>query len=231
MQSTKYFPTIFAVLREQTPPRNECPVPVTLRDSEGRSSCDDGSADSPTPEPSKDGPRRSLSRRWSQSIRRSWGSIRRASIDEGLEAEDRNTEATGKLKRVSRPRDWSDELDEDDVHNYSRHNWRQDLVSEEQSCGWRCATWYFHIWIRYLHCRFGILAILFFRGSEVLIFILSRREFLRKGPTLDLPRLAVCTILGNPGPLIGICSKRHVILRHSMQSTFVTHCKQGVLQK
>jgi hypothetical protein len=138
IQSTKYFPTIFAaVLREQSPPRIEDQIPASPRDSEGRSSCDDGTADSS--EPSKNGPRRTLSRRWSQSIRRSWGSIRRASIEEAWEAEGWNSETTGKLKRVSRPRDWGDELDEDDVHDYSRHI-RRELVSVEQSSGWRCTT-------------------------------------------------------------------------------------------
>jgi hypothetical protein len=66
--------------------------------------------------PEKEGIRRNLSRRWSQTIRRSWGSRRSftsGTTDEG--SEEWESEGTLKVKRVKRLRDWSNELDESDI--------------------------------------------------------------------------------------------------------------------
>lgn len=60
--------------------------------------------------------RPSLSRRWSQTVRRSWGSrwsYASGTTDEG--SEDWESEGTVKVKRVTRLRDWSYELDESDI--------------------------------------------------------------------------------------------------------------------
>ena len=66
--------------------------------------------------PEKEGIKRNLSRRWSQKIRRSWGS-RRSYVsgitDEGTEEVE--SEGTVKVKRVTRLRDWSYELVESDI--------------------------------------------------------------------------------------------------------------------
>ena len=71
----------------------------------------------------RDGLGRSLSRRWSSTIRRSWGNrlswqFPASKTDDDEEEEEQSvvwTEDTKKLTKVSRQRDWSDELDEDDV--------------------------------------------------------------------------------------------------------------------
>jgi hypothetical protein len=71
--------------------------------------------------PEKEGIRRTLSRRWSQTWRGSWGSRRSfvstatSSPEEGT-IEEWGGELTEKVKRVSKIRDWSQELDEDDVY-------------------------------------------------------------------------------------------------------------------
>ena len=69
-----------------------------------------------------EGFRRSLSRRFSQKIRRSWGSKRNstctiASPDEEWNCEDWNGEASMKVRRISRQRDWSGELGDDDIQD------------------------------------------------------------------------------------------------------------------
>ena len=67
-------------------------------------------------DPEKDGVRRNLSRRLSQTLRRSWGSRRSyvsGTTDEGTEEWDSG--GTVKVKRVTRLRDWSYELDESDI--------------------------------------------------------------------------------------------------------------------
>jgi hypothetical protein len=71
--------------------------------------------------PEKEGIRRTLSRRWSQTWRGSWGSRRSfvsttTSSPEEDSIEEWGGELTEKVKRVSRIRDWSLELDEDDVY-------------------------------------------------------------------------------------------------------------------
>lgn len=69
--------------------------------------------------PEKEGIRRTLSRRWSQTWRGSWGS-RRSFVSSTSTPEDGvlgwDGVATEKVKRVSKIRDWSLELDEDDVY-------------------------------------------------------------------------------------------------------------------
>ena len=89
-----------------------------------------------------EGFRRSLSRRFSRRIRRSWGSRRNsigtiASTDEESNCEERNNEASMKVRRVSRQRDWSGELGEDDIQGFrisridegSRTSLAEDLCS------------------------------------------------------------------------------------------------------
>jgi hypothetical protein len=56
---------------------------------------------------------RNLSRRFSQSIRRSWRS--KFSTEEEEKSIVNENESTEKVKRVVKQRDWSGELDEDDV--------------------------------------------------------------------------------------------------------------------
>src|SRR5947207_8803054 len=78
--------------------------------------------DNSEPNANGDGFRRSLSRRFSRKIRRSWGSRRNsngttASTDEEWNCEEWNSEASMKVRRVSRRRDWSDELGEDDIQD------------------------------------------------------------------------------------------------------------------
>lgn len=64
--------------------------------------------------PEKDGLRRNLSRRWSQTLRRSWGS-RRSYVSGTTDVASEESEGTLKVKRVTRLRDWSYELDDSDI--------------------------------------------------------------------------------------------------------------------
>ena len=64
--------------------------------------------------------RRTLSRRFNKSIRQSWSSSRRNSaleenLDEEEDSEPSSPSSLEKVKRASKRRDWSDELDEDDI--------------------------------------------------------------------------------------------------------------------
>jgi hypothetical protein len=79
--------------------------------------------ESADPNANGEGFRRSLSRRFSRRIRRSWGSRRNsigtiASTDEEPNWEEWNSEASTKVRRVSRQRDWSGELGEDDIWGF-----------------------------------------------------------------------------------------------------------------
>jgi hypothetical protein len=61
-----------------------------------------------------------LSRRFNKSIRRSWSPSRRDSIPESPEDEEEergpsSPSSLERVKRASKMRDWSDELDEDDI--------------------------------------------------------------------------------------------------------------------
>lgn len=85
-----------------------------------------------------EGFRRSLSRRFSQKIRRSWGSKRNstctiASPDEEWNCEDWNGEASMKVRRISRQRDWSGELGEDDIQDCRIEASRTSLAEDLRS--------------------------------------------------------------------------------------------------
>jgi len=64
--------------------------------------------------------RRTLSRRFNKSIRQSWSSSRRNSALEEIpdeeEPEPSSPSSLEKVKKASKRRDWSDELDEDDIY-------------------------------------------------------------------------------------------------------------------
>jgi hypothetical protein len=80
--------------------------------------------------------RRSLTIRWSKSLRRSWGSrSTRTSVDE-RETKELDCETTERVKSVSKIRDWSDELDEDDVYNIPRYRGRREnrIIWAEEPC-------------------------------------------------------------------------------------------------
>jgi len=62
--------------------------------------------------------RTSLSGRFSQSIRMNWRS--KSNNEDEEESIVNENESTGKVKRVAKRRDWSEELDEDDVQNQGR---------------------------------------------------------------------------------------------------------------
>jgi hypothetical protein len=76
-----------------------------------------------SPESNKDCVRRNITRQWNKTIRHSWGSSRRYSIESissaqgEKELEEWKRDSSTKVKRVSKQRDWSDELDEDDIRD------------------------------------------------------------------------------------------------------------------
>lgn len=101
--------------------------------------------DSSDPNSNGEGFRRSLSRRFSRRIRQSWGSRRNStgtitSADEEWNCEEWNSEISKKVRRVSKQRDWSGELGEDDVWGFrvdrieesSRPSLAEDLCSRGQ---------------------------------------------------------------------------------------------------
>ena len=96
-------------------------VTVPLSPATDYFSFDPSTYESPYPQ-NKTSPRRNLSRRVSRSLRRiSWSSKSLRSVKYGKDWDDDesdngswSSETTEKLKRVSKRRDWSDELEEDD---------------------------------------------------------------------------------------------------------------------
>jgi hypothetical protein len=92
--------------------------------------------------PEKEGIRRTLSRRWSQTWRGSWGSRRSfistaTSTPETGMSEEWDGVVTEKVKRVSRIRDWSLELDEDDVYErpvYQEKPKETRIIWAEEEC-------------------------------------------------------------------------------------------------